>query len=56
MLKDIFGLMRDEVAGKWERLLNEELYDLYVPPYIIALIKSRRVTWAGHIARMGRGK
>jgi len=56
MLKEIFGPMRDEVARKWGRLLNEELYDVYVPPYIIELIKSRRMTWAGHIARMGRGE
>ena len=56
MLKEILGRMRDEVARKWGRLLNEELYDVYVPPYIIELIKSRRMTWAGHIARMGRGE
>jgi len=55
VLIEIFGPVRDEVAGKWERLHKEELYDLYFPPYIIQVIKSRRITWAGHIARMLRG-
>ena len=56
VLREIFGPMKDEVAGKWQRLYNEELYDLYIPPYIIQVIKSRRMTGAGHIARMGIGE
>jgi len=51
----IFGTKRDEVTGKWRKLHTEELYDLYPPPNIIRVIKSR-ILWAGHIARMGRGR
>jgi hypothetical protein len=42
VLREIFGPMRDEVAWKWERLYNGELYDLYIPPHTIQVIKSRR--------------
>jgi hypothetical protein len=56
VLRERFGPMRDEVTGKWERLHNEELYDLYISPYIIQLIKSRKMTWAGRIALLGRGE
>ena len=44
---------RDEVTGKWTRLHNEELNDLYSSPNIVRAIKSRRMRWAGHVARMG---
>jgi hypothetical protein len=44
---------RDEVIREWRRLHNEELYDVYSSPYIIRVIKSRRLRWAGHVARMG---
>jgi hypothetical protein len=47
---------RGEVTGEWRRLQNEELYDLYSLPSISRVIKSRRVRWAGHVARMGEGK
>ena len=53
MLRKIFGPKRDEVAEEWRRLHNEELYDLYFSPNIIRVIKSRRMRWAGHVARMG---
>jgi hypothetical protein len=48
----IFGLKRDEVTGDWRKLHNEELNDLYSSPNI-RVIKSRRMRWAGHVARMG---
>jgi hypothetical protein len=45
---------RDEVTGEWRRLHNKELYALYFSPNIIRVIKSRRLRWAGHVARMGQ--
>jgi hypothetical protein len=51
----IFGPKRDEVTGEW-RLHNKELNDLYSSPNIIRVIKSRRMGWEGHVARMGRGE
>ena len=55
MLGRIFGTKRDEVTGGWSRLHKEELYALYSSPNIIRVIKSRRLRWAGNVARMGRG-
>jgi len=49
----IFGLRRDEVMEEWRRLNNEELNDLYCSPNIVRVIKSRRMRWAGYVARMG---
>ena len=48
-----FGPRRDEVTGEWRRFHNEELNDLYSSPNIVWVIKSRRMRWAGHVARMG---
>ena len=53
VLRRIFGPRRDEVTGEWRRLHNEELNDLYSSPNIVRMIKSRRMRWAGHVARMG---
>jgi hypothetical protein len=52
-LKRISGPKRDEVTGEWRKLRNEELHNLYSSPDIIRQVKSRRKTWAGHVARMG---
>ena len=49
----IFGSRREEVTGEWRKLHNEELNDLYSSPNIVRVIKSRRMRWAGHVARMG---
>jgi len=53
VLRRIFGPKRDEVTGEWRKLHNEELNDLYCSPNIVRVIKSRRMRWAGHVARMG---
>jgi hypothetical protein len=53
-LRRIFGPKRDEVTGGWRKLHNEELHNFYFSPSIIRMIKSRRMGWAGHVARMGR--
>ena len=53
MLRRIFGSKRDEVTGEWRKLHNEELNDLYSSPNIVWEIQSRRMRWAGHVARVG---
>jgi hypothetical protein len=55
VLRRIFGPMREE-DGSWRELHNDELYDLYSLPNIVRVIKSRRMRWAGHVARMGEGR
>jgi hypothetical protein len=56
VLRGIFGPKRDEVTGEWRKLHSEELHNLYSSPDIIRQIKSRRMRWAGHVARMGEGR
>jgi hypothetical protein len=52
VLRKIFGPKRHEVTGEWRRLHNKELYIPYFSPKIIQVIKSRRLRWVGHVARM----
>ena len=56
MWRKISGPKWVEVTREWRRLRNEELYYLNSSPHSIRMIKSRRMRWTGHIARMGRGK
>ncbi|KAJ4428355.1 hypothetical protein ANN_24374 [Periplaneta americana] len=56
ILRKIFGAKRDEVTGEWRKLHNTELHALYSSPDIIRNIKSRRLRWAGHVARMGESR
>jgi hypothetical protein len=53
VLRRIFGPNRDEVTGGWRKLHNEELHNLYSLSSVIRKIKSRRMRWAGHVARIG---
>jgi hypothetical protein len=53
VLRRIFGPKRDEVTGEWRKLHNEELTDLYCSPNIVRVIKSGKMRWARHVARMG---
>jgi hypothetical protein len=52
VLRRIFGPKSDEVTGGWRKLHNKELHNLYSFPVIIRMIKTRRMTWAGRVARM----
>jgi hypothetical protein len=52
-LRKIYGSKRDEVRGTWRRLHNEKLHELYPSSNIIGVIKSRRLRWVAHVARMG---
>jgi hypothetical protein len=52
VLRRIFGSKRDEVTGEWRKLYSGELHNLYSSPDIIRQIKSRRMRWAGHVARI----
>jgi hypothetical protein len=55
VLRRIFGPKREE-DGSWRKLHNDELHDLYSSPNIVRVIKSRRMRWAGHVARNGEGR
>jgi len=54
VLRRIFGPTRNGLTGEWKRLHNEELNDLSSLPNIVRVIKSRRMRWAGHVARRGK--
>jgi hypothetical protein len=56
VLRRVFVPKRDEVTGEWRKLHNEELSDLYSLPSIVRVVKSRRLRWAEHVGRMGRGE
>jgi hypothetical protein len=56
VLRRVFGPKSDEVTGKWRKLHNDELNDLYSLLPIVRVIKSRRMRWARHVARMGDGR
>ena len=56
LLWRIFGSKRDGVKGEWRKLHNEELNELYSSPNIVLVIKSRRMRWVGHVARMGQSR
>ena len=56
VLRRVFGHKRDEVIEELRKLHNEELRDLYSLPNIVRVVKSRRMRWAGHVARMGEGR
>jgi hypothetical protein len=56
VLRRVFGPKRGEVTGEWRKLHNEELNDLYFLPYILRVVKSRRMRWVGHVARMEEGR
>jgi hypothetical protein len=55
LILSIFGPKREE-DGSWRKLHNDELHSLYSSPCIVRVIKSRRMRWAGHVARMGEGR
>jgi hypothetical protein len=56
VLRRVFGPKRNEVTGEWRKLHNEELSDLYSLLNIVRVVKSRRMKWAGHVARMVNGR
>ena len=56
VLMRVFGTKRDEITREWKKLHNKELSDLYSLPNIVRVVKSRRMRWAGHVARMGEGR
>jgi hypothetical protein len=55
LVADSFTICREE-DGSWRKLHNDELHSLYSSPNIVRVIKSKRMTWAGHVVRMGKGR
>jgi hypothetical protein len=57
-LRTVLGICgpKSEEDGSWRKLHNDELHDLYSTPNIVRVIKARRMRWAGHVARMGKGE
>jgi hypothetical protein len=53
VLRGVFGPKRDEVTAEWRKLHNEELNNMYPLPSIVRVVKSRRMRWVGHVARIG---
>jgi hypothetical protein len=56
VLRRVLVVKRDKITGEWRKLHNEELRDLYSLPNILRVVKSRRMKWVGHVARMGEGR
>ena len=56
VFRRVFGPKRDEMTGEWRKQHNEELNDLYFLPNIMRVVKTRRMRWAGHVARMGEDR
>ena len=56
VLRRIFGPKRDEITGEWRKLHNEEFNDLFSSPNVVRVIRSRRMGWDGHVARMGESR
>jgi hypothetical protein len=56
VLRRVFGPKRDEVTGEWRKLHSEEQNNLYSLPNIVRVVKSRRMRWAGHVARIGEDR
>ena len=54
VLRSISGPKRDEITEEWRKLHNEELNDLYSSPIVVRVIKSKSMSWAGHVACMGK--
>jgi hypothetical protein len=53
VVRNIFGSKRGDLTGEWRRLHDEELYKLYSSPSVVRVMKSRRMRWVGHVARIG---
>ena len=56
VMRRVFGPKSDEVTVEWRKLRNEKLSDLYSLNNIVRVVKSKRMRWAGHVARMGEGR
>ena len=56
VLRRVFGPKTNEVTGEWRKLHNEKLRDRYFSTNIVRVVKSGRMRWAGHVARMGEGR